>query len=462
MDDSILVVDDERDFLESVRRGLITSGFRNVRIEEDPRRAIDFFEKGEEFDAILIDINMTPINGVEVLRTVKRLSPGTECVMVSALDEARLAVSCIKKGAYDYLVKPVSKEDLVSTVGRALEHRRLIRIMEIGKGWDLPRIDNQAAFAGIATQSPNMLRVLREAELQEAELHAASDIPILVTGETGTGKELIARAIHAASPRSAGPFTAVNMESLNPTLFESQFFGFTKGAFTGADTDHTGYLEAADRGTLFLDEIGYMPIEMQGKLLRVLQEGEYYKIGTTVPKKVNVRFIAATNADLQRQMAKGLFRKDMFYRLRGGWLHLPPLRERRDDIPLLLKRFTVEFRGERGVGYEEEVMALLKAHDFPGNVRELKSVFQAALNLASRKPLATRHLPEEIRRLKAVAVAAAGNAPKVERIAPLDKMEKEHILKAYDACGRVKARTAQVLGIGLNTLRRKLESYGIE
>jgi len=456
MDDSILVVDDERDFLESVRRGLITSGFRNVRIEEDPSRAVAFFENGEEFDAALIDINMTPINGVEVLRAVKRLSPGTECVMVSALDEARLAVSCLKNGAYDYLVKPVSKEDLVSTVGRALEHRRLIRIMEIGKGWNLPRIDNQAAFKSIATQSPNMLRVLKE-----AELHAASDIPVLVTGETGTGKELIAKAIHAASPRAAGPFIAVNMESLNPTLFESQFFGFTKGAFTGAASDHTGYLEAADRGTLFLDEIGYMPIEMQGKLLRVLQEWEYYKIGTSVPKKVNVRFIAATNADLQRLMAKGLFRKDLFYRLRGGWLHLPPLRERRDDIPLLLKRFTAEFSGERGVAYEEEVMALLQAHDFPGNVRELKSVFQAALNLADRRPLAPRHLPEEIRRLRTVA-RAAGNTPKVERIAPLGEMEKEHILKAYDACGRVKARTAKLLGIGLNTLHRKLASYGIE
>ena len=454
MNDSILVVDDERDFLESVRRGLVTSGFRNVRLEEDPRLAVTLFENGEKFDAALIDINMTPINGVEVLRAVKLHSPGTECVMVSAQDEARLAVSCLKKGAYDYLVKPVSKEDLVSTVGRALERRRLIRIMEIAKGWDLQRIDNQAAFKGIVTRSPNMFRLLKE-----AELHSASDIPVLITGETGTGKELIARAIHAASPRAAGSFTAVNMESLNATLFESQFFGYSKGAFTGADADHSGYLEAADRGTLFLDEIGYMPIEMQGKLLRVLQEGEYYKIGTTAPKKVNVRFIAATNADLQRQMAKGLFRKDLFYRLRGGWLHLPPLRERRDDIPLLLKRFTEEFRGERGMAYEEEVIALLKGHDFPGNVRELKSVFQAALNLAGRRPLAPRHL--EIRRLRTLT-AAAGNGLKVQSIAPLGEIEKDHVLKAYEACGRNKAKTSQALHIGLNTLRRKLESYGVE
>ena len=457
MDDSILVVDDESDFLESVRRGLITSGFRNVRIEEDPRRAIDFFETGEEFDAALIDINMTPVNGVEVLRAVKRLSPGTECIMVSALDEARLAVNCLKKGAYDYLVKPVSKEDLVSTVGRALEHRRLIRIMEIGKGWILPKIHNQVAFESIVTKNSNMLRLLRE-----AELHAASDIPILITGETGTGKEMLAWAIHAASPRAAGQFTAVNIESLNATLFESQFFGFTKGAFTGANTDHTGYLEVADRGTLFLDEIGYMPLELQGKLLRVLQEGEYYKIGTNAPRKADVRFIAATNANLQHQMAKGLFRKDLFYRLRGGWLHLPPLRERREDIPLLLKRFTEKLRAEQGVAFEEEFMALLKAYDYPGNVRELKSVFQAALNLAGRRPLAPRHLPEEIRRLRTAAAAAPGNAPQVERIAALAEIEKEHVLKAYEACGRVKARTAQVLGIGLNTLRRKLESYGIQ
>jgi two-component system response regulator AtoC len=456
MDDSILVVDDERDFLESVRRGLVTAGFRSVRVEQDPQRAVALFENGEEFDAVLIDINMTPISGVEVLRTVKRLSPGTECVMISALDEARLAVSCLRKGAYDYLVKPVSKEDLVSTVLRALERRRLFRIMEIGKGWDLPRIKNKLAFESIVTQDPGMLRLLRE-----AELHAASDIPVLITGDTGTGKEMLAWAIHAASSRAAGQFTAVNIESLNATLFESQFFGFTKGAFTGADTDHTGYLEAADRGTLFLDEIGYMPLELQGKLLRVLQEGEYYKIGTTAPRKADVRFIAATNADLQRQMAKGHFRKDLFYRLRGGWLHLPPLRERREDIPLLLSHFTAKLRGEQPVAFEEEFMALLKAYDYPGNVRELKSVFQAALNLAGRRPLTPRHLPEEIRRLKAAA-AAAGSGPKVQDIAPLGEIEKEHILKAYDACGRVKARAAQVLGIGLNTLRRKLESYGIE
>jgi DNA-binding NtrC family response regulator len=252
------------------------------------------------------------------------------------------------------------------------------------------------------------------------------------------------------------------MESLNPTLFESQFFGFTKGAFTGAASDHTGYLEAANCGTLFLDEIGYMPLEMQGKLLRVLQEGEYYKIGTTAPKKVDVRFIAATNADLQRQILKGLFRRDMFYRLRGGWLHLPPLRERRDDIPLLLNHFIAEFHGQCEAACEEEVMGLLKTHDFPGNVREFKSVLHAALNLAGGKPLAPRYLPEEIRRLRTPMAAAAGAALQVERIAPLGEIEKAHILKAYDACGRVKARTAQHLGIGLNTLRRKLESYGIE
>jgi DNA-binding NtrC family response regulator len=456
MDESILVVDDERDFLESVRRGLLTSGFRKVRIEEDPQQAVASLANGEEFDAALIDINMTPVNGIEVLRAVKRLSPGTECVMITALDDARLAVSCLKKGAYDYLVKPVSKEDLVSTVGRALERRRLIKIMEIGKGWDSPRIENAPAFEGIVTQDSSMLRLLRE-----AELHAASDIPILITGDTGTGKEMLARAIHAASRRAAGPFTAVNMESLNATLFESQFFGFTKGAFTGADSDRTGYLEAAERGTLFLDEVGYMPLELQGKLLRVLQEGEYYKIGTTAPRRADVRFIAATNADLHKQMAKGLLRKDLFYRLRGGWLHLPPLRERREDIPLLLKHFTEKLRGEQRAVLEEEFMALLKAYDFPGNVRELKSVFQAALNLAGRRPLAPRHLPEEIRRLRAAA-AANGHGPQVQGIHPLAEIEKEHILKTYDACGRVKARAAQRLGIGLNTLRRKLESYGID
>lgn len=454
MDNSIMVIDDERDFLDSVRRGLITSSIRNVRIEEDPRKAAAAFEDGEEFDIALIDITMPEMDGIELLEIIRSNSPSTECIMVTAVDEARVAIDCLKKGAYDYLVKPISKEDLVSTINRALERRRLIEILDLSKRKTLPKLSNEAAFRPIATRSSEMTRILKE-----AELHAASDLPILITGETGTGKELLARAIHAASLRSAKTFTPVNMESLNPQLFESQFFGHTKGAFTGATNDRVGYLETTNRGTLFLDEIGNLPLELQGKLLRVLQDGEFIKIGTSAPRKVDIRFIAATNSDLDRLIAKNRFRKDLYYRLKGGWLHLPPLRERRDDIPLLLSRFLQEFCGSQGASFEEEAMSLLLNYDYPGNIRELKSIVQAVVNIARGRPISSKYLPENLR--KQMPKSKGANPSTADAVPSLDQLEKNHILTVYEQTHHNKSRTARILGVGLNTLRRKLESYGV-
>ena len=239
MDNSIIVVDDEQDFLESVRRGLITSGIKNVRIEADPLKAASTFNKGEVFDIALIDITMPDMSGIELLEAIKTNSPTTECIMITAVDEARTAIQCLKKGAYDYLVKPISKEDLVSSVNRAFERKRLIEILDLGKRRTLPKLVNKKAFSPIITRSNAVLRVLKE-----AELHAASGIPILITGETGTGKELLSRAIHAASSRAGSVFTPVNMESLNPNMFDAQFFGHSRGAFTGAEKDRSGYLES--------------------------------------------------------------------------------------------------------------------------------------------------------------------------------------------------------------------------
>jgi len=454
MDNSILVIDDERDFLESVRRGLVTSGIKNVSITEDPRMAAAAFEAGEEFDITLIDITMPNMDGVELLEIIKNTSPATECIMVTAVDEALVAINCLKKGAYDYLVKPISKESLVSTISRALERRRLIEILDVRKRPTLPKLDNEEAFRPIVTRTAEMVRILKE-----AELHAASDIPILITGETGTGKELLARAIHAASPRSAKTFTPVNMESLNLQLFESQFFGYTRGAFTGANKDSMGYLESTHRGTLFLDEIGNLPLEMQGKLLRVLQDGEFIKIGTSAPRKVNIRFIAATNADLDRLMKKNRFRKDLYYRLKGGWMHLPPLRERREDIPLLMGKFLEDYSSLKGTSIEEDAMSLLMNYDYPGNIRELKSIVQAAVNIARGRTFTRKYLPENLRKQTSKSentYPATGDA-----VPTLEQMEKNHILEVYDRMDRNKSRAAKILGIGLNTLRRRLESYGV-
>jgi two-component system response regulator AtoC len=454
MSSSILVVDDERDFLDSVRRGLITSGIKNVRTEEDPRKAADAFEGGEEFDIALIDVTMPEMDGIKLLEVIKNTSPATECIMVTAVDEARVAIHCLKKGAYDYLVKPISKEDLVSTINRALERRRLIEILDLRTRATLPKINNEEAFKPIFTRSADVIRVLKE-----AELHAASNIPILITGETGTGKELLARAIHAASPRAGRAFTPINMESLNSQLFESQFFGHTKGAFTGAREDRVGYLESTHLGTLFLDEIGNLPFELQGKLLRVLQDGEFIKIGTAKPRKVDVRFIAATNSDLDRMIVTKQFRKDLYYRLKGGWLHLPPLRERQDDIPLLMGKFLEEYCGSHGTRIEEGAVSLLLNFDYPGNIRELKSIVQSSVNIAHGRPISPKHLPENMRKRRSKSKAANPATP--DTILTLDQIEKNHILRVYEQTGRNKSRTARALSIGLNTLRRKLESYGV-
>jgi two-component system response regulator AtoC len=453
MANRILVIDDERDFLQSVRRGLLTAGIKNVHIEADSRKAAAAFEQGQQFDIALIDITMTEVDGIELLEIIKTTSPATECIMVTAVDEARMAIRCLKKGAYDYLVKPISKEDLVSSVNRAFERKRLIEILDLGKRRSLPQLINKKAFSPIVTGSKALLRVLKE-----AELHAASDIPVLITGETGTGKELLSQAIHAASSRTGSVFTPVNMESLNANMFDAQFFGHTRGAYTGAEKDEAGYLESSNRGTLFLDEIGNLPLELQGKLLRVLQDGEFMKIGSAAPRKVDVRFIAATNSDLEKMMAQNKFRKDLYYRLKGGWLSLPPLRERKEDIPLLVRHFIEEFCGPSGCDVEEAVLSRLLDYDYPGNIRELKAIIQAAVNLAQGRPIAARHLPSQL--LKRKKATAAAPWPEHEPIATLEQVEKEHILSVYHRMGQNKSRAASSLGIGLNTLRRKLESYG--
>jgi DNA-binding NtrC family response regulator len=451
MKNVIMVIDDEEDFLDTLRRGLVTSGYTNVKTESDPRKAKEFFERGEAADVALIDVNMPGLSGVQLLEFIKNYNPETECIMVSALNEARVAVDCLKKGAYDYLVKPVSRDDLILSVRRALERRKLLEIVNLMKKDTLPELMNKEAFKPIITNSPKMIRMLRE-----VELHAVSDVPILITGESGTGKELLARAIHLSSPRVKFPFTALNMVSIPGNLFDAEFFGYAKGSFTGADRDRIGFLEYTHRGTLFLDEIGDLPLEFQGKLLRVLEDGEFIKLGTNKSQKVDIRFVAATNHDMEKMVGKGTFRRDLYYRLKGTWIHLPPLRDRREDIPLLAERFLEEFRGsDETMDIHDEVMSVLLDFDYPGNIRELRSIIHSAVNLAQGKPITVNCLPSYLRDKKLTLKATGA-------IVPLESMEKDHILKAYDATSKNKVQTARILGIGLNTLRRKLESYGID
>jgi two-component system, NtrC family, response regulator AtoC len=454
MEPRILVVDDDRDFLEIIKRYLREHHYRRIVFEDDPLRAVKLLDTGKPFDLALLDMTMPGMTGLELLGIIKKISPLTECIILTAVNEARTAVTCLQLGAYDYLLKPVSSQDLALSVHRALEHKRLLDIRDLAKQQTVPRLKNKDAFKEINTASNRMMRVLKE-----AELHAASNVPILITGESGTGKELLARAIHQASSRRVHPFTAINMASLNGNLFDAEFFGHTKGAYTGAGSDRAGYLEYTDKGTLFLDEIGLLPLEVQGKLLRFMQDGRYLKLGTSADKHADVRFVAATNTDLEKRMKQDRFRKDLFYRIRGGWLHLPPLRERKNDVPLLVRAFlSAHYDFDKGNAITPKAIQQLMNYDYPGNVRELKAMVESAVNLAQGSPISPRFLPEPVRNQK---------RPKNENLtmgsfplAPLAVVEKNHILQSYRQLKKNKSRTARVLGIGLNTLRRKLTSYG--
>ena len=456
MDNSIVLIDDEPLFLDSIRRGLNLCGFKNVRSEQDPNKAAALFKEGRSFDVALIDLNMPETNGIELLDLIKNTSPGTECLMLTGTNDARIAVECIKKGASDYLVKPISGDTLGLAIKCALERKRVLDILHPGKKMTSTALTHIEAFRSIITRSPKVLKILKE-----AELHAASDIPVLITGESGTGKELLARAVHCASSRTKFSFTPINMASITGSLFDAEFFGCTRGAFTGAEKARIGHLEQTNKGTLFLDEIGDLPLDLQGKLLRVLQEGEYLKLGTSKPQKTDVRFIAATNADLDRFKHKGMFREDLYYRLKGVCLHLPPLRERKEDIPLLADKFLKEFSDiSFKEGISEEAGILLMNYDYPGNIRELRSIIQLAVNLAQGRQISANFLPSHLRKRKPVA-RNYSQKEDGSSVAPLEEVEKAHVLKAYEQTGRIKTQTAKLLAIGLNTLRRKLNAYGV-
>jgi len=457
MGNEIMIIDDEQDFLESIRRGLFIAGYANVRVESDPVNAALHFQQGKTCDIALIDVNMPGMDGLELLEIIKNHSPNTECLMVTAVNEASVAVASIKKGAYDYLIKPVSREDLLLKIGHAEEKKRLLDILDVKTSEEVQKPTNVKAFERIITRSPGMLSILKE-----AELHSVSHVPILITGESGTGKELLARAIHMASSRAQGPFTPVNMASLSSTLFDDDFFGHVRRAFTGAGNDHRGYLERADHGTLFLDEIGMMPIELQGRLLRVLQEGEFTKLGTSRIQKVDVRIVAATNENLDALLKRGRFRKDLYYRLKGAQLHLPPLRERPVDIPLLIDSFLSDFPATyKKKRIEDKAVSMLTAYDYPGNIRELKSILHAAANLAQGRSIAVENLPDTVQARKPASNGSA--APfKNGAAGSLSENEKSHILAIYRQTAENKSQTARLLGISINTLRRKLESYAVE
>ena len=445
---SVLVVDDEVPFLNSIRRCFSAERFQHLVFLSDPVEAAEIILSEASFDLCLFDVNMPGMSGAKLLELVKGHSATTECIMISAQDDARTALACLKKGAYEYLLKPLTCEELLSVVNRSLERRRLIDLITV-RNQEALDVDDREAFSSIVAQSEKMKRVMRE-----AELHARGNLPVLITGESGTGKELLAQAIHRASSRAEKPFIAVNMAAVAGSVFESEFFGHVKGAYTGADRDRAGHIESADEGTIFLDEIGDLPIELQGKLLRVLQEKEYMKVGSSAPRKTDARFVTATHANLERMVERGKFRPDLYYRLKGSWVHLPPLRERREDIPLLIDHFLAE----SGTSIQPDALAVLIAYDYPGNVRELHSIILSALTIASGCPLSLQNLP--ILPTKKSSIVTRPIVDNNNLL--LSHAEKAHIMSVYDLAGRNKAAAAKMLGIGLSTLHRKIKEYDLD
>jgi two-component system response regulator HydG len=387
----VVVVDDEPTLRRTIARTLIQRGFEVTQCE-DGQSALEHLQSNDP-DVMLIDLMMPGVSGMEVLREVKQGRPDVECVMMTAYSRVEDAVAAVRAGAYDFLTKPFASFDAVAiTVSKAAERRRLIaraRTLE-------EQLDRGAggALGDIIGASGTMRAVFR---LVEGVASASSTV--LILGESGTGKELVARAIHRRSARSAKPFVAVNCSSIPDTLIESELFGHVKGAFTNANTSRAGLFEIADKGTLFLDEVGDLSLAAQVKLLRALQEGEIKRVGSNETRVVDVRVIAATNVDLVEKIATGRFREDLYYRLNVIAIGLPPLRERRDDIPLLAQHFLRKFARQTGKEIRRltpEALEALTSYGWPGNVRQLENAIERAVVLASGGEITLADLPDAI------------------------------------------------------------------
>lgn len=445
----ILVVDNEPSVRVTLTMLLTGHGHHLVEAG-DGQAALDLL-RGETVDLVITDLKMAEVSGLDVLRGTKLISPETEVILLTGHGTVESAVEAMRAGAFDYVTKPFEPSELLHRVRNALERHRLLReVHHLRK-----QIREQRGFGTIVGTS---LPIQRLAGMVSRV--AAADATVLIEGESGTGKELVARAIHAESARASHPFVGINCAALPETLLESELFGHVKGAFTGAVAAKKGLFEEASQGTLFLDEIGDTPPPIQAKLLRVLQEREIRRVGSTSPIRIDVRLLAATNRRLEDLVREGRFREDLYYRLNVVALRIPPLRERREDIPLLAAHFLTRSakRHSRTVPtLSPEAMALLLDHHWPGNVREMENAIERAVLLAETDTIFPGDLPPSLQG------ASGGGETGEATLKPrrLEDVEREHILRTLDGYAWNQARAAEALGIGRNTLWRKLKDYGV-
>jgi two-component system response regulator HydG len=449
-----LVIDDEQAHAEAVAESLERVGY-DCAIATSGSAGARKIEQ-EDFDVVLTDLRMDDMDGLAIVRKAKQELPDAEVVVITAFGDVKTAVEAIKEGAANYLTKPVDMGELRAIVDRAADRLRLARANR-----ELKRqLDEKFGFEGVVGNSPKMHEVL--AKLKSI---APTSATVLIHGETGTGKELVARAIHQNSPRKGKHFVPMNCTALNENLLEDELFGHEPGSFTGADRMRKGRFEHANGGTLFLDEVGDMPLTLQAKLLRVLENQEVYRIGSNEPIKVNVRLLSATNRDLETAVAAGTFRQDLYYRLKVVTVKLPPLRERCEDIALLTAHFLKEFsqrHGKRVTGVDDRLRKALHAYDWPGNVRELRNLVESLVVQDTDGILGLDDLQEgdTLRRLPLPDHQATGPAGLVGR--PLTDVERYYIEQALQVTQGNREEAAKMLGIGERTLYRNMQEWKLQ
>ncbi len=446
----ILIIDDDAALASTIAESLERRG-HDCLVCTSGRLGLEQLER-DRFDLVLTDLKMAEIDGLEIVRRCKALQTDAEVVVITGFGDVKTAVEAMKLGAIHYLQKPVDLAELRAVVDQTTE--RLATVRELRR-----QLDEKFGFEGVIGNSPKMQKVV-----QYLKAYAPTSASVLILGENGTGKELVARALHANSPRRNKPFVAMNCAALNENLLDDEMFGHEEGAFTGAKGARKGRFEYAHGGTLFLDEIGDMPLSLQAKLLRVLENGEVVRIGANVPVQVDVRIIAATNKDLQQEIEAGRFRQDLYFRLRVGIIRLPPLRERKEDIPLLGAHFLRELSKRHNKPVPKVAPAVWKAleqHSWPGNVRELKNVLENMLLLDRDGELTLDDLPDDCG-FKRVARPAGCEGPSAADPLigrPLEEVERYYILKALELTGGNREEAARLLGIGERTLYRKIQQW---
>jgi len=450
----ILVVDDDASLRKSVPMILGDEGYE-VITAENGRQGLGRARE-EQPDLILCDIRMPEMTGMEFLEEYKGNGGGALVIVMTAYGSVDLAVEAMKAGAYDYLPKPFGADEVLLTVKKAVEREELRR--EVGRLRSEVRADRK--FGEIVARSPRMVEAL-----EVADKVAAHPSPVLISGASGTGKELVARLIHRESSRADESFVPVNCGAIPENLLESEFFGYVKGAFSGAERDKEGLFEAADEGTLFLDEVGELPQPLQVKLLRVLQEGEFRRVGDTATRSTDVRIIAATNKDLEEAVSEGEFREDLYYRLAVIPIHLPPLRDRAEEIPELVHHLMERHRRRLGVEVEKvepDAMEVLLEYPWPGNVRELENVLERAMVLSENSTIGVDELPENVREpdIEIPDSDLEGGDLSVKRRSA--ELERTLIQKALERTGGNRTKAAELLDLSPRALRYKIKDYDLE